>query len=214
MEIPMKCDVCGQDSGVGHDCPGAFAASASQDESAPISAGFAPLYYLRLAFNIARLDSVSIRRASLDSRAGIYGSVLWAIVAMAIGLVTVLPDLYRTFHGVPVPRRVLILALSAGLISGFGAMGLYTLIQIGLSHFIAKWFCGATGNLIGVMRPLLLGSFVNALEMIPVVGDWASGIAWTLVLILVLEKVDRIGRLQAFVICVAINVASHRLLRM
>jgi hypothetical protein len=208
----MKCDVCGRDIGVAHNCPGAVAGSISKEE-APIPAGFAPLYYFRLAFKIACWDDASIRLASRDAKAGIYGAVLWAIVAIAISLVSVLPGLYRTFHGIPVSRRILILALSVGLVSGLGAIGLNTIVQIGLSHLIAKWFCGATGTLIGVMRPLLLGWFVNALGMIPVVGDWASGIAWTLVLIVVIVKVDRITRLQAFVICIAINVASHQFLK-
>jgi hypothetical protein len=103
----MKCDVCGRDVDVAHNCSGAVAASITQEEPAPVPVGFAPLYYLRLAFKIACWDDASIRLASRDAQAGIYGAALWAIVAMAIGLVNVLPDLYRTFHGIPVSRCAL-----------------------------------------------------------------------------------------------------------
>ena len=52
----------------------------------------------------------------------------------------------------------------------------------------------------GVMRPLVLGWFVNVLILIPVVGIYAAGIAWTAVLMLVFEEVDGIERTQAFLI--------------
>jgi hypothetical protein len=200
-EIPMKCDVCGQDYGVAHNCSGVAAASMTQEEAAPPPDGFAPFYYLRLAFDIARWDDVSIRRASRDSKSGSYGAFLWAISAMIILLFTALPQMLRTLH---VSGAAVIIGLS--LIFGLVAMSIITFIQLGLCHLIAKWFFGATGTLAGVMRPLLLGWFVNALILIPVVGLWASGIAWTAVLMLVFEEVDGIGRLQAFVISAGINV--------
>jgi hypothetical protein len=199
----MKCEVCGQDYGVAHNCPGVVAATMTQEEAAPFPAGFAPLYYLRLALNIARWDDVSIRRASRDPNAGIYGVALWAIAAMTILGFTAVPQLLRAIH---VSGPTLIFGLGVGLIFGLVVMGLITFIQLGLCHLIAKWFFGATGTLMGVMRPLLLGWFVNSLILIPVVGLWASGIAWTAVLMLVFEEVDCIGRLQAFAISAGINV--------
>jgi hypothetical protein len=211
-EIPMKCDVCGQEYGVAHNCPGVVAASMTQEEAAPFPAGFAPLYYLRLAFNIARWDDISIRRASRDPKAGIYGAALWAIAGMIILGFTALPQMLRTIHA---PGPALIIGLGVGLIFGLVAMGLITFIQLGLCHLIAKWFFGATGTLLGVMRPLLLGWFVNGLILIPVVGLLASGIAWTAVLMMVFEEVDGIGRLQAFAISAGINVCfiAFQLLR-
>lgn len=56
-----------------------------------------------------------------------------------------------------------------------------------------------------IMRPLLLGWFVNALILIPVVGPLPAGIAWTAVLMLAFEEVEGIGRLQAFFISAGIN---------
>jgi hypothetical protein len=199
----MKCDVCGQDYGVAHNCAGVAAASMTPEEAAPFPDGFAPLYYLRLAFNIARWDDVSIRRASRDPKAWGYGAFLWVVAAVTILLFTALPQMLRAMR---VSGPALIIGLGVGLIFGLVVMGAIMFVQLGLCHLIAKWFFGATGTLRSVMRPLLLGWFVNALILIPVVGMWASGIAWTAVLMLVFEEVDGIGRLQAFAISAGINV--------
>jgi len=175
----------------------------TEEEAAPPPAGFAPLYYLRLAFKIVCWDDVSIRRASRDFKCGLYGLFFWIAAATTILVFTAFPQILRStqFSG---PTAVIGLAL--GLIFGLFVMGIITLIQLGLCHLIAKWFFGATGTFIGVMRPLLLGWFVNALILIPVAGLWASGIAWTAVLMLVFEEVDGIGRLQAFLISAGINI--------
>jgi hypothetical protein len=197
----MKCEVCGQDYGLTHNCAG-VAPSISQEEAAPPPDSFAPLYYLRLAFSIVRWDEVSIRRGSRDPKAGFYGAFFWAVTAMIILLFTALPQMLRTKH---VSGPALIIGLVVGLIVGLVVMGLITFIQLGLCHLIAKWFLGGTGTFVGVMRPLLLGWFVNALTLIPVVGLVAAGIAWAAVLMLVFEEVDGIGRIQAFLISYGIN---------
>ncbi len=197
----MKCDVCGQDYGLAHNCAG-VAPSMTQEEAAPPPDGFAPLYYLRLAFNIMRWDDVSIRRASRDSNAVFYGAFFWSVTATIILLFTALPQMLRNMH---VSGPALIIGLVVGLIFGLTVMGIITFIQLGLCHLIAKWFLGGTGTFVGIMRPLLLGWFVNALILIPVVGLVAAGIAWSAVLMLVFEEVDGIGRVQAFLISYGIN---------
>jgi hypothetical protein len=198
----MKCDVCGQDYGVAHNCAG-VAASMTREEAAPSPGGFAPLYYLRLALSIVRWDDISIRRASRDFNAVFYGTFFWAIAATIILLFTAVPQMLRTM---PISGPATIIGLVVGLIVGLVLMGIITFVQLGLCHLIAKWFFGGTGTLIGVMRPLLLGWFVNALTLIPVIGMLAAGVAWTAVLMLVFEEVDGIGRLQAFLISAGINV--------
>jgi hypothetical protein len=90
----MRCAVCGMDYGLSHNCSG-IAPLQIPEETAPPPAGFAPLYYLRLAFDIARWDDVSIRRASRDSNALYYGAALWAISVMVIFLRTAIPALVR-----------------------------------------------------------------------------------------------------------------------
>ena len=74
-------------------------------------------------------------------------------------------------------------------------MAFITFIQFGLCHLIAKWFFGDTGTFMGIMRPLLLGWFVNALILLPVVGLWPAAIAWIAVLMLVFEDSRRLTAL-------------------
>jgi hypothetical protein len=62
-----------------------------------------------------------------------------------------------------------------------------------------------------LLAPLLLGWFVNVLVLIPVLGNLASAIAWTAVLMLVFEEVDGIERLQAFGISAGINICFYLL---
>jgi len=69
-----------------------------------------------------------------------------------------------------------------------------------------QWFFGGNRSYMGVMRPLLLGWFVNCLVLIPVAGTLAAAIAWTPVLMMVFEEVEGISRLQAFGISAGINV--------
>lgn len=199
----MKCAVCGQDYGVTHNCPGVAAAPMIEEEAAPPPEWFSPLYYLRLAIKIVRWDEVSIRRASRDPNAIYYGVGLWAAAALVILLFTVLPRMLRAGR---LSNPEAIIRLWIGLSYGLLLMGLITFVQLGLCHLIAKWFFGATGTLLGVMRPLLLGWFVNVLILVPVAGLWVGGIAWIAVLMLVFEEVDGIGRLQAFLIAAGINI--------
>jgi hypothetical protein len=197
----MKCELCGQEYGLAHNCAG-VAPSLTHEEAAPPPDGFAPLYYLRLAINIVRWDDISIRRASRDSKAGFYGAFFWAVTATVILVFTALPQMLRTMN---VPGPAMTIGLVVGLIFGLVIMAVITFIQLGLCHLIAKWFFGGTGTFTGIMRPLLLGWIVNVLILIPVVGLVAAGVGWTAVLMLVFEEIDGIGRLQAFFIAAGIN---------
>ncbi|MGH9792616.1 MAG: hypothetical protein ACRD5W_15515 [Candidatus Acidiferrales bacterium] len=174
------------------------------DETAPAPSGFAPYYYARLAFNIARWDDVSIRRASRDSKAGVYGAFFWAISVTILLFFTLIPQVQRAED---LSRPASIIGLAIGLLFALVAMAILTVAQLGLCHLIAKWLLSATGTFAAVMRPLLLGWFVNLLILIPVIGQLAAAIAWIAVLMLVFEEVDGISRLQAFLISAIVNVS-------
>jgi hypothetical protein len=197
----MQCQVCGMNYGVSHNCSG-VAPILSAEEASLVPEGIAPIYYLRLAFNIARWDDVAIRRASRDPDALLYGVVFSMISAAIIFLVTALPRML-TREGAT--AGTVFWGLLLGLVFVWVYMGAIALLQFGLCHLIARWFLGATGTFFGIMRPLLLGWFVNCLLLIPVVGVLASAMAWTAVLMMVFEEVDGIGRLQAFLISAGIN---------
>jgi hypothetical protein len=204
----MQCPVCGMNYSVSHNCPG-VARVLSAEEAAPVPEGIAPIYYLRLAFNIARWDDVAIRRASRDPKALLYGVVFSMISAAIIFLVTALPGMLARQGAT---AETIFWGLLLGLLFVWVYMGAIAFFQIGLGHLIARWFLGATGTFLGIMRPLLLGWFVNGLVLIPVVGALASAIAWTAVLMMAFEEVDGIGRLEAFLISAGINAIFLALL--
>ena len=197
----MRCKVCGIDYGVSHECSG-LSPFMTLEEAAPPPSEFSLFYYLRLAFNIVRWDDMAIRRASRDPNALVYGAALSAISAAVIFLVTALPGMLAREGRTP---GTVFWGLLLGLVFVWAYMGLIAVFQIGFCHAIAKIFLGASGTLVGVMRPLFLGWFVNVLILIPIVGVYAAGIAWTAVLMPVFEEIDRIERMQAFLISAGIN---------
>lgn len=203
----MRCEVCGMDVGLAHNCSG-IAPALTPEEAAPPPPGIAPLYYLALAFDIARWNDVAIRRAARDPDSLFHGAIFSAISAAIIFLGTSLP---KMLSGPAMSADRLLWGVLLGLLFVWVTLSVLTVFQLGLCHLIAKWFFGATGTFLGIMRPLLLGWFVNCLIIIPVVGLLASAIAWTAVLMMVFEEADGIERLQAFLISAGINVVFFAL---
>jgi hypothetical protein len=202
----MRCDVCGLEYGLAHNCPGPLPPAAQDLVTAelqvPSDAGLG--YYLNQAVKIVRWDDGAIRRNAKDPKATVYGLLFWSASILLILLVTTLPMLSRSLPKVnPI---ALAIGIIVGLTFGFVVMAIITFIQLGLCHLIAKWFFGATGKFAEVMRPLLLGWFVNCFLLIPVAGMLLAAIGWTAVLMMVFEEVDGIGRLQAFGISAGINI--------
>lgn len=197
----MKCEGCGTERGFAHICCG-IAPPLTPEEAEPPPSGFAPVYYLRLAFHIVRWDDMAIRRAARDPNALVYGAVFSAITAAVVFLLTALPNMLRRAGAT---SDTVFWGLLLGLLYVWVSFGAIAIVQIGLCQFIAKWFLGAMGTFFGVIRPSLLGWFVNALTVIPVVGPFAAAMAWTAVLMVVLEEADGIGRFQAFLISAGIN---------
>jgi hypothetical protein len=181
----------------------------STEAAASVPEGIAPIYYLRLAFNIARGDDLAIWRASGDPHALPYGVVFSMISAAIIFLVTALPGMLAREGAT---AGTIFWGLLLGLLFVWVYMGAMAFIQFGLCHLIARWFLGATGTFFGVARPVLLGWFVNCLILIPVAGALASAMAWTAVLMMVLEKVDGLSRLRAFLLSAGINAIFLALL--
>jgi hypothetical protein len=197
----MQCQVCGVKYAGGHDCSG-IAPALIPEEMKPPPDGICPGYYLRMALDIARLDGVAIRRVSRDPDALFYGAVFSGISAAIIFLVTALPKML-TREGAT--GGTVFWGLLLGLTFVCLYSGVVALVQIGAAHFIARCLLGGTGTFFAVMRPALLGWFVNCLAPIPDVGLPFAAMAWTAVLMIVLEEVDGIGRLPAFLISAGIN---------
>jgi hypothetical protein len=201
----MICSVCGQDFGLTHNCAGIASAVMAEDVTPPPT-GFAPLHYLKLAYQIVRWDDLAIRRASQDPAALWYGMAFSVIVAAAVFAVTWVVTferfglgLAKAFSPLVLPRFLIGLCVQVVL------MAVSLIIQIGLCHMIAKFFLYGRGTFIGVLRPLLLTWMVNLLVLIPVVGMFALGLLWCALLMVVFEEVDGIRRMQAFLICYGIG---------
>ena len=202
----MVCNICGLEYGLSHNCPGPLS-TAGQDIlsaglQAPTDGGLG--YYLGEALKIVRWDDIAIRRNAKDPRATLYAILFGLISMLLILLATSFPALSRALAGAnPV---AMVIGAVVGLTFGLLVMGLITFAQLGLCHLIAKWLFGATGKFTELIRPLLLGWFVNCLMLIPVAGMLLAAIGWTAVLMMVFEEVDGIGRLQAFGISAGINI--------
>jgi hypothetical protein len=206
----MKCEVCGLEYGLSHNCGGPLSAAAQSIATEGMAPRMAPPadaglgYYLGQALKIVRWDDLAIRKNSKDSRATVFGVLFWLASALLILVVQSLPAMNVMMRNASPAARVI------GAVVGIGfalvLMALITFVQLGLCHLIAKWIFGATGKFIEVMRPLLLGWFVNCLALIPVAGMLLAAIGWTAVLMMAFEEVDGIGRLQAFGISAGINI--------
>jgi hypothetical protein len=202
----MRCNVCGLEYGMAHNCPGAITGSAldilNAGMEAPTNGGIG--YYLGEAFKIVRWDDVAIRRNAKDQRATMYAVVIWLAAIFLFLCLSTWPYWFTT--PVAANPSKLILVLATGVIFMFVVLAIVTLVQLSLCHSIAKLLFGAKGRFIEVMRPLLLGWIVNLLGVIPVAGTLLAAIGWTAVLMMVFEEVDEIERLQAFGISAGINV--------
>jgi hypothetical protein len=184
-----------------HDCLPAGPAVVPE-EMMPPPEGIALGHYLQMAVRIAGWDRVAIRRTSNDPDTLVYGAVLSAIVAVFIFLATAL-------HKMVTREGATAGTIFWGLLLGLVFVCLYSavvaIVQIGAAHFIARAFLGGKGTLFGVMRPALLGWWVNGLTVIPVVGLPLATIVWTAVLMRILEEVDGVSKAQAFFIPAVIN---------
>jgi len=202
----MVCNICGLEYGLSHNCPGPLSTAGQDILSAgllaPADGGLG--YYLGEALKIVRWDDIAIRRNAKDPRATLYAILFWLASILLILLATSFPALSRALA--EANPAAMIIGTVVGLTFGLLIMGLITFAQLGLCHLIAKWLFGATGKFTELIRPLLLGWFVNCLMLIPVAGMLLAGIGWTAVLMMVFEEVDGIGRLQAFGISVGINI--------
>jgi hypothetical protein len=201
----MKCDVCGLEYGLSHNCPGPLSAAGldilTAGLQAPTDGGIG--YYLGEVGKILHWDDEAIRRNAKDPRATMYGVIFWFA---AILIIQLSPRIVGHNPQIPATRQLpLLFGIVAGLAFGVVGMVALTLLQAGLCYLIAKWFLEGKGRFVEVMRPLMLVWFVNCLALIPGYGMFCAAGVWTAALMMVFEEVMGIRRLQAFCICAAIN---------
>ena len=197
----MQCPLCGIEYDLSHKCPGA-ASDIAREEAWPHSDGFAPGHYVRMGLEIALLKGVAIRRAACDPNAIVYGAAFCAISAATIFLLSALPSLLRRPGA---SLETVALGLLLGFTFSWVYLGLIVVGQLSLCHILAKAVFDGKGTLLDVMRPSLLAGFVSCLVLLPYFGVFAVVVAWSAIVGRVLEKVNRLPRVPAYLIPSVIN---------
>jgi hypothetical protein len=194
----MKCQVCGQEYGAAHNCAGT-AAAADISVVPPPPAGFALLHYLGEAFRIAKWDDVAIRRTINDPRAVLYGVIVYAVVVSLQLAIPVAKLLLagRIEHSVIIASSLAILLLGSAFLD---------FIRVGVCHCLSVWFAGGSGKFSQLFGPLLLGSIVNILVLIPYVGPLAAALAWIAVFAMILQEVHGIAPRTAFLFSASVGI--------
>ncbi|HLK03974.1 MAG TPA: hypothetical protein VKT53_05995 [Candidatus Acidoferrum sp.] len=195
----MKCEVCGQDYGVSHNCAG-IAAAPDVSDVPPPPQGFALGHYLKEAFRIATWNDAAIRRTMNDPNAILYGVIIYAAVVSLQLAYPILRFLAagRYEHATIIAASLAILIFAAALLD---------FLKVGICHFLSKWFSAGTGRFTQLLGPLLLGSIVYALYVIPFLGPFAAGIAWIAVFAMVFQEIHGVEPLTAFLYSASVNVA-------
>ncbi len=99
----MKCQVCGMEYGLSHNCSGIAPLVLPEEMGPPPKLRFAPFYYLDEAFKILIWDDAAVRRASKDNNSLVYGLAI-LIIATAIPFLRMVPLLFRDWQlGYPLP---------------------------------------------------------------------------------------------------------------
>ncbi len=198
--LMSQCSVCGQEYGLTHSCAGVAPLITADETAPPPKLRFAPLYYLDEAFKIMTWDDVAVRRASRDNNSLLYGFLILAIgTAIPFGFLV-----QKSFQlGYPVPWSLMAPRYAQTLAYTLA----WIILQVGLSHQLAKLFFDAKGSYLGVMRACMLGQLFRCLIIVPVGGGALVGLGGIAVLMIVFEEVDGIDRMKAFGLAATIGVA-------
>jgi hypothetical protein len=195
----MKCQLCGQDYGVAHECAGIPPAPDISDVPAPPE-GFALGHYLGEALRIATWNDAAIRRTMNDTNAILYGLIIYAtVVSLQLAYpIFLFVSKGRFEHASIIASSVAILLLASVLLD---------FLKVGICHLLSKWFSAGSGKFTQLLGPLLLGSIVYALFVIPVLGPLFGGIAWIAVFAMVFQEVHGVEPLTAFLYSASVGVA-------
>jgi hypothetical protein len=194
-----QCNVCGQEYGLTHNCAGIAPLITADETAPPPSLRFSPVYYFGEAFKITIWDDAAVRRASRDNNSLVYGFLLVAASC-------VIPFLFLAQKsvtlGYPIPWSLMPARYTQVLIVSL----VWIVLQIGLSHYLAKLLLDASGSYLGIMRAYMLGQMFRFFALIPVIGGMLVGIGGIAVLMMVFEEVDGVERMKAFMLAAGIGI--------
>lgn len=202
----MKCDVCGLEYGMTHNCAGArptvVLPVVAVEDLPPPPAGFVPLHYLREALRIATWNGEAIQRIARDRNALGYGITIWIVANLIGSLITAI--VFST-------NRVSTVDILTRLIFSLPISAVLSLAQIGSCFLIAKILMGGEGRFIEILRPLLLGSIVFLLMAIPYAGIFLAIIGWICVFAMVFQVVADIEAFSAYLLSIIVGVVFREL---
>jgi len=194
----MKCQVCGQEYGVAHQCAGVAPAPDVSDVPAPPK-GFALGHYLGEALRIATWNDDAIRRTMNDPDAILYGVIVYGVAVSMLLADPILRFIVagRYEHAIIVASSLALALIGAAVLD---------FLKLGICHLLSKWFSGGSGKFTQLLGPLLLGSVVYSLCLIPIVGGFAAAIAWLAVFVMVFQEVHGLEHLTAFLYSASVGV--------
>jgi hypothetical protein len=157
-------------------------------------------------------DDAAIRRVMDDGRALPYGVMFWVVA-------NVVPWLLFNCFGPPSTRVPLSGHTLLKLMISMATVAVGMVLQLGIVHLVAKFFCAGDGTLLQVLRPMSLASIILLVEAVPpliglLIGEtaWATlglvayllgNIAWVAVMVMVFDVVDGMDQIVAFVTSIA-----------
>jgi hypothetical protein len=168
--------------------------------SAEVLSGSGLVWHLREATRIARFDPDAIARTAQHRRALFYGAGFLSLgIVGALLSDTLVSPADPESAEVPAWARVLVAALIIVplqlLLSAF---------NVAVIHGAARLFFDGHGRYIALLRVLWVASVVQWLAIVPVIGTLAGG-GWFLLIVLVtLEEVEGIERLQGLLLVVVL----------
>jgi hypothetical protein len=135
----MRCDLCGLEYGLSHNCAGISPLVLPDELAAPPGWRFAPFYYLEESFKILTWNDAAVRRAAKDNNSLVYG---FSILALGTAVPFEFLLLRNWGLGYEAPWKL------AGLRFGqtLATVLVWIILQIGLSHLLAKIFFDAEGS--------------------------------------------------------------------
>ena len=157
--------------------------------------GEGPARDLRAALGIVRMDTEVMAVMSQDPSAIWYGAGLMvAVTVLSLLVQAVIRQVSINVVAVVVVALVS-LAISA--------------ISTAAIHGAAKVIFGAKGKYVGLLRVLWLGSVVNVLMIVPVVGSIVAGLWSLLIMMVTFQEIDGIDRIQALGLSLGLSAGVY-----
>ncbi|HLZ13603.1 MAG TPA: hypothetical protein VKP58_13535 [Candidatus Acidoferrum sp.] len=131
-------------------------------------------------------------------------AILYGVIVYGAAVSLLLADPILRFIAAGRYEHAIIVASSLAL-ALIGAAVL-DFLKLAICHLLSKWFSGGSGKFTQLLGPLLLGSVVYSLCLIPIVGGFAAAMAWIAVFVMVFQEVHGLEHLTSFLYSATVGV--------